>query len=332
MRRIEENGGGRMLFVDRARGLAMLLVVMGHVLIFSIYDEKNYDGWQLFDIIAFFHMPLFFFISGMVMKYDDMDLGGLWRKFYSRSVRLMVPFFVVGLIFCFTLGSHSVNGFLSSDMKDGYWYLWVLLVFSLFNYLLILWRKLCANKWGDLIWGILMTSLLKLCYSYCNSSTISWLSLYQIQAYYPYFFFASWLNHYGLASKLCDNIYTQFFILLATPLGLFAHISGVPHLGCVVRILCVISVVMVMYMLDAKKSFVLDKLEEYGRNSLVIYCLHFFLCTMLSMAYVGDWLNLHYSLGMEFIIAVCVSVFVTDVISKVGNLLKLNSIFKKIIA
>lgn len=329
MERIVGNRGGEKLFIDRARGLAMLLVVMGHVLFFSIYDEKNYDGWQLFDLIAFFHMPLFFFISGMVMKYDDMDLGGLWRKFYSRSVRLMVPFFVVGLIFCFTLGSHSVNGFLSSDMKDGYWYLWVLLVFSLFNYLLIIWRKLWANKWGDLLFGMIVSIVLKLCYKYSSENVVSWLSLYQIKAYFPFFFMASWLNHYGWIEKICQSKYCQIVVLLGTPLCLVAHIHGVSHLGLISKILCVMCVIICMYMLEKCDNNCLRIIEKWGKNTMAIYIFHYFVLYMFIMPYVGFWISQHYCMGIECVIATFISVFIMEISSNIGLLLKKNSIVYK---
>ena len=49
--------------IDVARGIAILLVILGHSF-YSIEDPLN-------KIILSFHMPLFFFLSGIVAKIRD---------------------------------------------------------------------------------------------------------------------------------------------------------------------------------------------------------------------------------------------------------------------
>ena len=48
----------RIDFIDVAKGIAIFLVVYGH----------TYDGRNLHLFIYSFHMPLFFFISGLLFK------------------------------------------------------------------------------------------------------------------------------------------------------------------------------------------------------------------------------------------------------------------------
>ena len=62
--------------VDVARGIGILLVVLGHL--------KN----PIMDFIYAFHMPLFFFISGMFVK-NGYLLGSMVR---SKAKRLLIPF------------------------------------------------------------------------------------------------------------------------------------------------------------------------------------------------------------------------------------------------
>lgn len=54
--------------IDVARGIAILLVILGHSF-YSIEDPLN-------KIILSFHMPLFFFLSGIVAKIRDKETGG----------------------------------------------------------------------------------------------------------------------------------------------------------------------------------------------------------------------------------------------------------------
>lgn len=62
--------------VDVAKGIGILLVILGHL--------KN----PIMDFIYAFHMPLFFFISGMFVK-KGLSLGSMVK---SKAKRLLIPF------------------------------------------------------------------------------------------------------------------------------------------------------------------------------------------------------------------------------------------------
>ena len=51
-------------YIDRLKGLAILLVVMGHLMAFSLIASRN----PIFTVISSFHMPLFMFLSGLVVS------------------------------------------------------------------------------------------------------------------------------------------------------------------------------------------------------------------------------------------------------------------------
>jgi fucose 4-O-acetylase-like acetyltransferase len=71
--------------VDTARGIGIILVVLGHN--WTVLQEKG----ELFRVIYSFHLPLFFFLSGMFLK-DSVQLG----KFaLSRADALLKPCFIV---------------------------------------------------------------------------------------------------------------------------------------------------------------------------------------------------------------------------------------------
>ena len=62
------NAAGRLAWVDRARGLGIILVVVGHGLpgLTSAGLLPDTEGWELLNRwIYAFHMPLFFFVSGL---------------------------------------------------------------------------------------------------------------------------------------------------------------------------------------------------------------------------------------------------------------------------
>ena len=112
-------------FVDIMRGIAMLLVVLGHTMTGCTVDsQKSF----LFNIISSLQMPLFILISGYVTKYSRpiSDGKGLWKYVKRRTVSYMLPwavwsFLVRGIIF-------GEKGFLNVkhllwNMDSGYWFL-----------------------------------------------------------------------------------------------------------------------------------------------------------------------------------------------------------------
>lgn len=112
-------------FVDIMRGIAMLLVVLGHTMTGCTVDsQKSF----LFNIIWSLQMPLFILISGYVTKYSRTisDGKGLWKYVKRRTGAYMLPwavwsFLVRGIIF-------GEKGFLNVkhllwNMDSGYWFL-----------------------------------------------------------------------------------------------------------------------------------------------------------------------------------------------------------------
>jgi fucose 4-O-acetylase-like acetyltransferase len=140
----------RRLDLDRAKGIAMLLVVFGHLVAGASPEGA---GWydQLRYAIYRFHMPFFLYLSGYVAMLAGAAAtpasgwAGLARR---RAARLLVPFLLVGLLII--LGKIATAGvLLVDDPPEGLgqglwqmlvwtedspatmiWYLWVLFLCS----------------------------------------------------------------------------------------------------------------------------------------------------------------------------------------------------------
>ncbi len=98
-------GGGRRLEIDVARGLGIILVVLGHA-----FPDASAAGGQeamgnisrvIFNTIYSFHMPLFFFLAGFVaVKILDMNDGHEKGKYIAgRARRLLVPYLMAALLY-----------------------------------------------------------------------------------------------------------------------------------------------------------------------------------------------------------------------------------------
>ncbi len=127
----------RVEYVDIAKGIGITLVVMGHndFALISPFAHK---------LIYSFHMPMFFFMSGMFFK-PDMPF---WAFLHHRYNRVLKPFLFTILLIYFASISFSKVGLLMAGRRllkamygNGYYLDWVqlwflphLFVVSLFAY------------------------------------------------------------------------------------------------------------------------------------------------------------------------------------------------------
>ncbi len=88
-------GGERIIWVDIARGICILLMVAGHTL--SPFGT----------LIYLFHIPAFFILSGFTCAGERLGLG---RYAWEKAKRLMLPFFAVNLFFVLLAAAASALG------------------------------------------------------------------------------------------------------------------------------------------------------------------------------------------------------------------------------
>lgn len=153
--------------IDRVRGAAILLVMLGHTMTGC---TSGAESSFLYKIIWSLQMPLFFLISGYVTRYsrEISDWSVLVRQLGRRTLQLLLPFavwtfLVRGLLFGQT---YFLNvGWLIRHMDSGYWFLfslWTISVVYLFSVFLS--GKLLRGKrlFGTIILFGLLLALLAL--------------------------------------------------------------------------------------------------------------------------------------------------------------------------
>jgi len=86
----------RVQYIDIAKGIGIVLVVMGHndFALISPFAHK---------LIYSFHMPMFFFMSGMFFRPEVPFWSFLWNRFN----RVLKPFFAILLLIYFASISFS---------------------------------------------------------------------------------------------------------------------------------------------------------------------------------------------------------------------------------
>ncbi len=120
---------GRSALVDLVRGIAILLVVLGHAI---QRHTVAFDASPLFRAIYSFHMPLFIAVSGY-LAYGRLQRG-FGKTVRRKTLQLVVPFlswYVVAYLVT-SIGNRTLVSPVSwvaalwASPDNGLWFLWVL--------------------------------------------------------------------------------------------------------------------------------------------------------------------------------------------------------------
>lgn len=119
----------RIRWIDVLKGILISLVVLGH-------SNINYDAIK---IIYAFHMPLFFMVSGYLIKLETIDSEKQWMK--ENIKKYMLPYFAFLIVnSCISLDNDSVFDIPKKILRGGYggaltngvyWFITVLLLGSI---------------------------------------------------------------------------------------------------------------------------------------------------------------------------------------------------------
>ena len=220
-----EKAENRNQLVDIMRGIAMLLVVLGHTMTGCTVDsQKSF----LFNIIWSLQMPLFILISGYVTKYSRpiSDGKGLWKYVKRRTVAYMLPwavwsFLVRGIIF-------GEDGFLNVkhllwNMDSGYWFLatiWTIsMIFGIASFIAERVSKESLLKKQIVLLGFYLVGMILL----VGIGAILGLSFFAIKLtlYYMPFYYAGFLygqfddriKEFDTGKKIIDSVVAICFVV-----------------------------------------------------------------------------------------------------------------------
>lgn len=256
----------RILYIDALKGLAIILVVWGHIAEKSMGIENMPFNWMY----GSFHMPLFIFLSGL-FAYKGMDRISwkyIWHFLQKKAARILLPFIVVGGFYSI-LVEHSFTAVLTGE-SGGYWFLPALF----YCMVLGLFQRCLAVRWGgrikDLIFFILAWGIASLVWK-TKIPVPYWLAALKM---YPYFMAGHYFAQYRLLSngclkKQCVQTVAILFYILTMAVSIKTNFHFVSLTG--------IFAIVILLNLFAIHSEVLPKwLSVVGKYSLEIYVLHWF--------------------------------------------------------
>jgi fucose 4-O-acetylase-like acetyltransferase len=278
----------RIDWVDYAKGLGIVLVVIGHTLRGEITSAKGSDlllAHQIDAWIYAFHMPLFFFLSGLFAR-------SLRKKtpqafFDSRWTILVYPYLLWSLIIH---GTRTIAGmtdkswpqFLANFWKVSYepigifWFLYVLCLISSLYYLLF------SNPWIKTLnrtWVLLISTIASYTAYVVFKDAIAWEPLRRTLAFSPYFCLGSLCQEIpSILSVLMTTRSRRLQIILvgfgAITLGTLSNLwrpeFGDPNL--ILASFGILGIVALAQEMANTKQW--DLLKHLGSRSLQIYVLH----------------------------------------------------------
>ena len=299
----------RLVSIDIARGICIILVVIGHY----IPDNSPYWYITLHDIIYTFHMPLFMFVSGYVhwltrrpVKY----INFMWKKFQ----RLMIPYFFVSIIVIsikiFTQNTLSVENpvEISAFLKMLYLpvagnFLWF--VYALFLMFLIIPFFNTNKQLAILLMLSLIIYLLPL-------SSIDIFCLGYFKANFFYFVMGCALFEWQKVKRIFDGIH--FIALLIVFFGLFMMQLYIDNMIIVKILMILISFIGIILILNISK--IIEFKDIFLKKALLMisvysYTIYLFHTTFegFTKAIVFKVLNQYVELGNQLIF-LCISIII----------------------
>ena len=185
----------RLRYFDVLKGMAIFMVVMGHIITMCI---REVDRTPIFKFITEIHMPLFFFISGW-FTYGLRPDGELRNpNLGKRAKQLLLPMLVVSTLWIYYFPfsglqsplTSTFEGLWLSPWKNGYWFTLclfeIILIFTLIRPLL---RKATSIGTSAILLLISWGALFALYIVFRETDIDKLLSLEITVTYWPVFLF-----------------------------------------------------------------------------------------------------------------------------------------------
>lgn len=207
----------RLRYFDMLKGVAIFLVVMGHVITMCV---REVDRTALFKFIEHIHMPLFFFISGW-FTYKLADGRVVRPALGSRALRLLLPMVAVSSIWVFYFPHSGLESPLESTFnalwvntwKNGYWFTLVLFEIILIYAALTPLLDRCANVYASCGVALSAWIVLMALYLYILPADVSgYVSLELAASFFPAFMFGVLARRYrdgfmsAVHNSLCQTV------------------------------------------------------------------------------------------------------------------------------
>lgn len=269
----------RFLYIDRTKGLAIILVVVGHLVARRFPPGPGIEWYVLTkEAIYTFHMPLFIAVSGLVYGLSwrpGAGVGDDLRDAWHRVLRLLPAYLLAGLaVFFGKLAFQTVTPAVDNKIQDGagevltlvsqptvsycgfLWYIYALSILFVFFPLA---HRAVRGRIG---WLLPITAAFWLLPS---TTWFAWGSLRILSLFFVIGVIAG--RHHDLTRRWLGKLWLPalaFFLAVLLPAGLYDEPS--------IRVFAaMLSIIALPGLMQATESWSLRMLETLGRYTLIIY-------------------------------------------------------------
>lgn len=305
--------------LDYMKGSAIILVIMGHVVQFSLLMQDT----NIVGLIGIFHMPIFFTVSGY-LSYKcfstNVCVSEYIKKLAKRSRILLIPLIIWSLVS--NLMPYNVSPSISVIYRGGYWFFYSLWWCDIINTVLsyISNRFKSTLKFDLLLYAIVYAIILV--GRVTNIELGGFLPTTSLQYYFPFFIIGLLMKKYEAIQNIFLNKYSYAVGLLIVLIGwYFRGLQSYPLFA-----LAALGAVIVAWM--SCKEINPDKkiakaLGIVGRNTLPIYAIHYFFIAELPIAW-HNFVNVPMGFFFQFVIALCYSLIVVLLCLVIDRIISFN--------
>lgn len=291
-------------FIDFVKGLAILLVVVGHLIQGNSSMNLMGGGFCLiFNWLYMYHMGLFFACSGFLYKWKDVPAGikPFFVELYKKTVRLLIPFLIWGLIMYIYDDREwkfiDAIQYIIIHPHYGLWFLQSLLkcyiLIILINYISNKIQGLCKHAKASIIIFVLVVSVL--CHSLHKFSFI-------VDWNFSMFMIGLILRQYARLWEIANNK----IISTISAVGLFLPLFINFPFKEIVSISALLSFIAIAQT-NTIPRFIKTQIEDFGKKSMPIYLLHFLFVIKICRLdlFVNQVFEFFFLFALAVIIAFC---------------------------
>lgn len=320
----------RVEWIDIARGLGILFVIIGHTMTTPIRCASNCT-YMIYYVIYFFHMPFMFYLSGRTFgMFQEKNLKMSGKQWIQKKwSALMVPYIVYGTVVyvIFTAANsipklggllegegygkqsvlHWLRGMVTMYGEDLYsfhlWYIYGLFLMSLFSFFVMKYRK--AHK-------VILFGFALFCISfrilYINVNYWGIVNLF-MKCYF-WFVLGTYVDLSEYAKKIQGKIWAVFGIVYAIWYIYIKEIKRIvipapPMVLEMIKWIADIGIILGLIWTAMHLTGVIKRFFDYtGKNSYGIYLFHqpFFASGAGAILYKVFGLPLAVAIGITFVL------------------------------
>lgn len=324
----------RMQIFDTVRGLSIILVVLGHVL---LYMNLGMNHTLLSRTLITFRMPLFFFVSGFfAFRAAEKWTGAIVRDIVLRKIRAqIICTFIFYSAFQLTVGQ-SVMAWVHGGF-GGYWF--TIVLFQIFMIFLCL--SVIGKFWGGtrfVLISMVILSCVTAFYSsrilHYNAPTIGINSTVQLTQYFQFFTLGLIARHYSDAFvKLLNANWFRTVVIVGFFACMFCVVSPLRvFFSYWVRDFLVdfpsryFGLFALLVLFFAKRDYFERRsgvpaiLSVIGRRTLDIYMLHYFF--LPKMPYMAQYIGAPSMIIVQLAVSGALAIMIVAICMVISNLLR----------